>query len=129
MPAGFRVRDAANVVRINIEDRLTKIIGYVEQAPMATVGSGGRFVAPPGANGSLVVPEFAQGAPFFFVVPAGQVSAYQFMPPTITITGTTLSWTWPDAAVDAKQRAEKLTGSGTYPSGVIGGVRIYYGVY
>lgn len=69
-----------------------------------TTQRAGRFigsVATSGSNGSIVVPEFSQGAPFAVVLDNNSTitDIYTFKPwlPVVTISGTTLSWDYDGA--------------------------------
>lgn len=128
MAAGLIVRNASGVVVTQINDRLTKMIGRVDIPAMDVVVSAGRYVAPAASAGSIVVPQFATARPFFFFIPNGQRADYQFLGPSVTISGTTLSWVWKSGAVDAKVRAWMYNGSTPF-GGVVGGVSIIYGAY
>lgn len=131
MAAGLIVRDASGVIVTQINDRLTKMLGKVSIPPIDVVktgsGSSTRFYAPAAANGSIVVPQFATARPFFFFVPNGQQSDYQFIGPSVTISGTTLAWTWKDGSVDAKVKVW-FSNNNAYP-GSVGGLHIVYGTY
>jgi len=131
MAAGLIVRNASGVVTTQVNSKLTKVCGQVAIAPMNVIKSGSgnstRFVAPAAANGSVVVPQFARARPFFFFLPNGQSSDFQFLAPSVTISGTTLSWVWKDGAVDAKAKID-MSNNNAQP-GVVGGVIIVFGAY
>lgn len=71
-----RARDAAGNLLFDGSYQLGRIAGYVDVS----------------ANGSMDVPAFSQGVPFFIAVPiATNVFARS---PRVTASGTTLSWTY-----------------------------------
>lgn len=77
--AGFWAFDSGQTTpKISITDRLTSILG--------TISTGG-------VNGSITVPEFASGTPFYMNLNLGSVEGWNA--PIITISGTTLSWAYP----------------------------------
>lgn len=78
MTYGLIVYDAAGNPVVNVSDRLGRILGSVN------VGT---------TSGSVSVPAFAEGAPFYFLRADGPQQGT--FPPTITISGTTLSWSAP----------------------------------
>jgi len=133
MAAGLIVRTGQGVIAVGVNDKLTKTLGRVDIPAMNAIRSGSgnntRYTAPSAANGSIVVPQFARGRPFFFFVPNGQEGFYQFIGPSVTIDGTTLSWVWQPGAVDAKTKVENMRyGANTAPN-TVGGVSIIYGAY
>lgn len=80
MSQGLQVFNASGQVIFNTSDRLTRIIGSASLS----------------GNGSMVVPEFATGAGFYFMFALEEYAPgvpRQF--PRITISGTTLSWDTP----------------------------------
>lgn len=78
MSYGLIVYDAGGNPIVNVADRLGRIIGSVN------VGT---------TNGSVVVPQFSMGIPFYFLRADGPQQGT--FPPTITISGNTLSWSQP----------------------------------
>lgn len=54
------------------------------------------------SNGSVAVPALSQGKPWYVAVPAFDETTNVY-PPTVTISGTTISWTWP--AIGQQYRA------------------------
>ncbi len=81
MPAGFQCWDENGTLLYDTTTNMGRILG--------TISTGG-------VNGSLSVPAFSQGTPFAFPVlvlsDAASVDVFQ---PLVTISGTTLSWTYP----------------------------------
>lgn len=79
MTVGVRIRnsDTGKIV-LDITDRLTRILGSVNT----------------GTNpGSIVVPEFAQGSPWYYFAGVGRSSPFDNgNKPIVTISGNTLSW-------------------------------------
>lgn len=82
---GLRVRDrTTGLVTVEITDRLTRVIGFFDSG---------------GANSSINVPAFAMGAGWAAVMeyqPAGQSQTNLYSYPVVLISGTTLSWSFPD---------------------------------
>lgn len=72
MPAGLEVFDGAGALRLSLTDRLTRVLGSIPASSAA---------------GSIAVPGFALGTPFWFLLE--QTDIYG---PEITISGTTLTW-------------------------------------
>lgn len=78
MAFGIVIYDSSGQVMVNVADRLARILGSVN------VGT---------TNGSINVPEFSLGIPFYFLRANGPQQGT--FPPTITFSGTTLSWSQP----------------------------------
>lgn len=80
MPAGLEVYNEQGVNIVTITDRLQRVIGSL--------------VAHPGRQGgSISVPEFLQNTPFYFIVDDNSNGLGEFqITPTISINGSTLSW-------------------------------------
>lgn len=78
MSYGLQVFDATGAILVDTNDRLGKILGSV------SVGS---------SPGSISVPDFSLGTPFYFLR-ANSPQQGSF-PPTITISGATISWSTP----------------------------------
>lgn len=97
MTAGLQVFDGSGVLVVNIGDRLGRILGSVD------VGT---------ENGSVTVPGFSLGQPFYFLRAIGPQQGT--FPPTITVSGNTLYWSAPSGYNSAWDRTP-----GT----------IFYGVY
>lgn len=81
MAWGFRTRHpVTGEILTDFTDRLGRVLGITSS------GTGA---------GSINVPGFSQGAPFFLTVPkAGRLDTGVFMA-SVTVSGTTLSWTNP----------------------------------
>lgn len=82
MAYGLRVWDAAGNLTLDTSTRLGRVLGFVEVS----------------ANGSLTVPEFDQGQGFARVNTTGNdigPNAQYGWPPSVSISGTTLSWSYP----------------------------------
>lgn len=78
MPQGLEVYDANGVLVIGITDRLQRVLGSVY------TGTGA---------GSLTVPGFASGVPFYFVRRDGNLDSINTLQPkNVTVQGNTLSW-------------------------------------
>lgn len=71
-----RARDAAGNLLFDGSYQLGRIAGYVDVS----------------ANGSMNVPAFSQGTPFFIAVPLSASGLLRA--PRVTASGTTLSWTY-----------------------------------
>lgn len=108
MPAGIQTFDASGNLILDLTDRITRLIGSVVTGTVA---------------GSIVVPEFSQGTPFFAVVDTGVLSGgWDYTgsgtaPMVPTISGTTLSWDRPRNAPGAAYHSNPRS------------VTIFYGVY
>lgn len=78
MPAGLQVFDASGNLVTNITDRIGRVLGTIETGT---------------SNGSVTgVSGFSTGTPFKMCVTLSGLGYYM---PTVTISGTTLSWTFP----------------------------------
>jgi len=71
-----RARDAAGNLLFDGGHRLGRIAGYVDVT----------------ANGSMHVPAFSQGEPFWIALPLSSDATLRA--PRVTASGTTLSWTY-----------------------------------
>jgi len=80
MANGLIIRNpVTGVVEIEITTKLTRMVGQVHTY---------------GVNGSIVVPEFASGYPYF-TLSRLQSSGYGYLiSPKLSASGTTLSWTY-----------------------------------
>lgn len=77
MAFGLIIRDSAGNVMLDLSKRLGRIIGFVDTGA--------------GTSGSVTgITQFNDGVPFFFTVPLSAED--KFYSPTVTISGTTLSW-------------------------------------
>lgn len=103
MPQGLQIFDAAGLVGFDTTDRVCRVLGTITNTN--------------DGNGSQVVPEFSQGTPWYIAMPALNSFYYgsDYMPPNITISGTTISW--------AKRSNDPYFGSNQSFSYII------YGVY
>lgn len=80
MAYGLRVWNAAGLLTVDTSYRMGRILGIAYTGVVA---------------GSIVVPGFVQGTPFGFAIPIDRPGSQQFVKgPTVTISGTTLSWTF-----------------------------------
>lgn len=79
MPQGLEVYNASGVLEMAVTDRLTRIIGE-------TTATGG-------TAGSVTNAGLATGSPFWWV--SRDSSSFYSIEPSITVSGDTLSWTWP----------------------------------
>lgn len=75
MPVGLQVFNEDGTIRTDLAKRYSKMIGsvYTNQ------------------NGSLWVPEFSLGEPFFIVTPNSSMGA-KGKRPVVTVSGNTLNW-------------------------------------
>lgn len=80
MPAGLQVFNAQGVDILDITSNLGLHLGTIETGTKA---------------GSIVVPGFAQGTPFYMIQGENPAYAGTNAVPNVTISGTTLSWSWP----------------------------------
>lgn len=79
MPAGVEVFSATGDLRLSITDRITRYIGT-------------QFT---GSNdGSISVGALALGTPWFLVTPNGSGSNTGRVEPSVSIIGTTISWSF-----------------------------------
>lgn len=79
MQAGLQVWDANAVMTLDTSDRMGIVIGFQDAIP---------------ASGSVVVPKFADGEPFYFTQMSTRwQDSRGFVLPTVSISGNTLSWT------------------------------------
>lgn len=81
MAIGLRVRDrVTGVVTLDVTDTLTRIIGMVNSG----------F-----SSGSISVPEFANGRPWYYTDGPSFSNPFRFgRQVVVTISGTTLSWSF-----------------------------------
>jgi len=77
MAFGAELRDAGNVVQQTITDSVTRMLGTIDVVDTAQ-------------SGSVTHPGFADGVPWYYML-VSVPSA--FLPPNVTITGNTLTWT------------------------------------
>lgn len=81
MSYGLEVRDGAGNLVVGPSDRLTKLLGVVSIS----------------ASGSLSLPGALQGNSYWFTfIPT--TSGFTGTPPVISISGATLTWTYPAGA-------------------------------
>lgn len=92
MPQGLQVWNASGQLIVDVTDNLGRVLG------IANVTGG--------AAGSVTHAGFAQGTGFWMLM---GVNSYALPAPAFSLSGTTLSWTWPDG------------GSGSF--------KLVYGVY
>lgn len=81
---GFRVRDRSGTIILDITDRLTRVVGLFNSG---------------GGGGSITIPAFALGAGWAAVLeaqlpPSSPSTLYSY--PIVSISGTTLSWSFPN---------------------------------
>lgn len=77
--SGLRVWNSSGVLITDVETRMGRILGSVQ------TGAG---------SGSISVPGFATGTPFGIVLELAAASTQTNGEPTISISGTTLSWSF-----------------------------------
>ncbi|PZT20651.1 hypothetical protein A7Y00_14805 [Stenotrophomonas maltophilia] len=124
---GLRVRSESGYVETSVTTRLTKIIGSYTFPLYDPISSGGVYRAPAAANGGLVVSDFSGGEPFYYFTCEGQRSVYGMLVPSVTISGSTINWTWPDEVVNYHVRMEIFLSRET--TNTVGGVTLHYGIY
>lgn len=100
MPAGLECYDDEGNVLVSITDRITKVLGTINTNV---------------SNGSLTVPEFSQGRPWFRAAALTQGIANETAA-TVTRSGNTLTWFYP-------------SGSDAPPNSTFRNTRIIYGIY
>ena len=117
MTTGLQVFDAAGRLIDDVTSQFSRIVGSVDippQNPMAITSY----------SGSFAVPEFSGGTHFFFFTTiaapvAGDIRFY----PNVTVSGNTLTWAY--QMLDSE--FNRIMVSEAY--GVVGGLRLFYGVY
>lgn len=124
---GLRVRSESGYVETSVTTRLTKIIGSYTFPLYNPVNSNNKWVAPPEANGGLVVNDFLGGEPFYYFTCEGQKSTYGMLVPSVTISGNSIVWTWEPDVVNYHVRMEMFPSQPT--SNTVGGITLHYGVY
>lgn len=77
MPQGLEVYDSSGVLKLSITDRLSRVLGSIDIS----------------TNGSIIVAGFADGTPWVTFLPWAFVNVPKM--PSISVSGTTLSWTYP----------------------------------
>ena len=124
---GLRVRSPTGYVESSVTTRLSKMLGSYTFPLYDPTFSGGVYRAPAAANGGLVVNDFSGGSPFYYFTCEGQKSTYGMLVPSVTISGNSITWTWPDEVVNYHVRMEQFLSQPT--SNTVGGITIHYGVY
>lgn len=105
MSAGCRIRRADGSIKLSIEGRITRLIGYVDIPGTSNY-----------ANGSINDPALETGDPWWYLVDLSLGNTPQFlgfMPPDVSVAGAVLSWVRPSGV----------------PQSLMGTYRIFYGVY
>lgn len=129
MDIGLRVSRSDGYVESTLTTRLTKVIGQVSIPLANALGSqGSGYTAPASSNGSITSPELSGGTPFFYFTVVNQESRFGILMPSVSISGSTLSWTWNNAAVNYHVRIG-ISYSPDPRVGAIGGLNLVYGVY
>lgn len=75
MPTGLQVFDGQGR-SILYNDRISRVIGFREIS----------------SDGSVAVPDFSTGTPWFSLSPLTAVSSYRHIDPIVTISGSTIQW-------------------------------------
>lgn len=78
---GIEVYDASGNAIMTMATKACRVLGSFQSS----------------GSGSMTVAEFSMGIPFAFVLPFGQGGLTYASPPTVSISGTTLSWTYPSS--------------------------------
>lgn len=86
MPQGLQIWDAAGNIVLDTNYRTARRLGSV------VTGT---------SNGSLYIPDFVQGQPFFISEPLLDNVAY-FVLPNVVISGYTLSWSFPSQEASSR---------------------------
>ncbi|MNM35028.1 hypothetical protein D3C81_456940 [compost metagenome] len=97
MAQGLQVFDTAGNTVLDTTARLGIVLGYVDTGTV---------------DGSLAVPDFIRGTPFFFMTPLEAMAPSQLVP-GVSVSGTSLVW----AFIGGASNSLKIS------------VRIYYGIY
>jgi hypothetical protein len=79
MAAGLEVYNASGVLRLSLTDRITRYIGTQYTGT---------------ADGAISDPALALGEPWFLVTPNGDGANVAKAEPSVSISGTTLSWSF-----------------------------------
>ncbi|MDF4024142.1 hypothetical protein P3W24_04045 [Luteibacter sp. PPL201] len=83
MAVGVRIKDRNGNIVVDFTSKLPRIIGYIDTN---------------GSAGSINVPELALGNAYWVVSPISGTSGRGS--PNVSISGTTLSWSYPNATVN-----------------------------
>lgn len=78
MPAGVQVFDEAGTLKVSLGDRIGRFTGSVVTN---------------GVDGSITIPGTKTGEPFFILTQLENPIGW-FSPPLVTISGSTISWTY-----------------------------------
>lgn len=78
MAYGLRVRDSAGNIKVDITDRLTRVVGSQSTGTSA---------------GSLIVS--GQGDVWYTILDAVPTNGSGNMPPQVSLSGNVISWSWP----------------------------------
>ena len=87
MASGLRVYNSAGAIAFDAGDRVSRALGAVQTG---------------GSDGSITVSEFSLGTPYALVFPlvGAVVSGGIYYAPSLSIVGTTLSWTYTVTGMD-----------------------------
>ena len=99
MAYGLRVSDSAGVIQLDIADRITRVMGFVDTGT---------------ANGSFVLPALANsdGAYFYFIMDGSNTPWFGNMfGPTVTLSGSTLSWVFPNVSASSRKITRIIFGA------------------
>lgn len=110
-----------------VTTKLSKMIGSYRFPLYNPVNSNNKWVAPPEANGGLVVNDFSGGEPFYYFTCEGQRSAYGMLVPSVTISGNSINWSWDPDVVNYHVRMEMFPSRPT--TDTVGGITLHYGIY
>lgn len=124
---GLRISSESGYVETTVTTRLTKTIGSYTFPLYNPIFTNGKYVAPSAANGGLVSSDFLGGEPFYYFTREGQRSRFGMLVPSVTISGSSISWNWVDDVVNYHVRFETFGSNPT--SNTVGGITIHYGVY
>ncbi len=124
---GLRVRSESGYVETTVTTKLSKMIGSYTFPLYNPVNSNNKWVAPPEANGGLIVNDFSGGEPFYYFTCEGQRSAYGMLVPSVTISGNSINWSWDPDVVNYHVRMEMFPSRPT--TDTVGGLTLHYGIY
>ena len=118
MAYGLKIRNSDGTLRLDVTYCLFRVLGQIDVPGVAGNAA---------ASGAASLPsDIDLSRVLWFVAPTTQLTSYGFMPPEISISGRTVTWTYSLAigywwsAINGRYGSDRY---GYY----LGGCRIYYG--
>lgn len=111
----------------SVTTKLSKRIGSYTFPLYNPVNSNNKWVAPPEANGGLVVNDFLGGEPCYYFTCEGQRLVYGMLAPSVIISGNTINWSWDPDVVNYHVGMEMFPSQPT--AYTVGGITLHYGVF